>query len=194
MRKGVKDIVDDERTDKNTLHSYLDLYHELLAPLQYQATNVLEVGVFAGGSIKLWHDFFHNATVYGIDNLTLEQMQLEECLTNNQRVILMTGVDAYNEEFVITNFVNRHIQCDFMLDDGPHTLESMISFIKLYSRFMSDIGILMIEDIPDLKWTEILKTHVPENLKQYIHVYDLRQNKGQYNDIVFVINKNKLVY
>jgi hypothetical protein len=106
----------------------------------------------------------------------------------------MTGVDAYNEEFVIKNFVNRRIQCDFMLDDGPHTLESMITFIKLYSQLMSDIGILIVEDVKSLEWIEVLKSQVPEHLKPYVHVYDLRQNKGRYDDIVFVINKNKLVY
>jgi hypothetical protein len=190
----LKDIVDNERTDKNTLHSYLDLYYELLAPLQYRARNVLEVGVFAGGSIKLWHDFFPNATVYGIDNLTLEQMQLEDCITNNKRVTLMTGVDGYNEDFVKTNFVNTHIQCDFMLDDGPHTLESMITFIKLYSQLMSEIGILIVEDVKSLEWIAVMCEHVPEHLKPYVHVYDLRENKGRYDDIVFVINKNKLVY
>ena len=54
--------------------------------------------------------------------------------------------------------------------------------------------ILIVEDVKSLEWIEILKSHVPEHLKQYVHVYDLRQNKGRYDDIVFVINKNKLVY
>jgi len=34
-----------------------------------------------------------------------------------------------------------------MLDDGPHTLESMKQFIKLYSQIMTDDGILIIEDV-----------------------------------------------
>ncbi len=29
-----------------------------------------------------------------------------------------------------------------MLDDGPHSLDSMIQFIKLYSQIMTDDGIL----------------------------------------------------
>lgn len=190
----LKDIIDNVRTDKNTTHDYLDLYQELLAPLQLQATKVLEVGIWMAGSIKMWHTFFTNATIYGIDKLPLDQMDLEDWVKCNNRIILKTGVDAYNEDVVKTHFVNDGLIFDFILDDGPHTLESMIKFINLYSSLMSDIGILMIEDIPDLNWTEILKTYVPEHLKQYIHVYDLRQNKGQYNDIVFVINKNKLLY
>ena len=36
------------------------------------------------------------------------------------------------------------------------------------------------------------KSVVPENLKKYIQCYDLRANIGRYDDIVFVINKNKV--
>ena len=31
------------------------------------ATNVPEIGILDGESIKLWNDFFVNATVYGLD-------------------------------------------------------------------------------------------------------------------------------
>jgi hypothetical protein len=77
-----------------------------------------------------------------------------------------------------------------MLDDGPHTLESMKSFIKLYSQLMTDDGILIIEDVQEWDWIDILKNEVPEDLKQFIKVYDLRPNKGRYDDIVFSIDKS----
>ena len=51
-------IVDNSRTDKNTIHSYLELYQSLLVHKKNTAKNVLEVGIYCGGSIKLWHDFF----------------------------------------------------------------------------------------------------------------------------------------
>jgi cyclopropane fatty-acyl-phospholipid synthase-like methyltransferase len=76
-----------------------------------------------------------------------------------------------------------------MLDDGPHTLESMKQFIKLYSQIMTDDGILIIEDIQSFDWIEVLKNEVPEHLKKYIKIYDLRQNKDRYDDIVFSIDK-----
>jgi hypothetical protein len=38
-------------------------------------------------------------------------------------------------------------------------------------------------------WIDILKNEVSEHLKQYIKVYDLRENKGRYDDIVFTIDK-----
>jgi hypothetical protein len=77
-----------------------------------------------------------------------------------------------------------------MLDDGPHTLESMKQFIKLYSQIMTDDGILIIEDVPNRDWIGILENVVPEHLKPFVKVYDLRPNKNRYDDIVFTIDKS----
>jgi len=37
-----------------------------------------------------------------------------------------------------------------------------------------------------------LKNEVPAHLKPFIKVYDLRENKNRYDDIVFTINKNNV--
>ena len=60
-------IADNSRTDKNTLHSYLPLYQKLLGKKKLTSKNILEIGIFNGGSIKLWNDYFTNATIYGLD-------------------------------------------------------------------------------------------------------------------------------
>ena len=54
---------------------------------------------------------------------------------------------------------------------------------------MTDDGILIIEDVQEYEWIEILKLAVPDHLKNYIKVYDLRKNKNRYDDIVFSIDK-----
>jgi len=77
-----------------------------------------------------------------------------------------------------------------MLDDGPHTLESMKDFIKLYSQIMTEDGILIIEDVAAWEWIDILKNEVPEDLKPFIKTYDLRNIKNRFDDIVFVIDKS----
>lgn len=61
---SLEKIVDNSRTDKNTIHSYLSLYQKLLITKKETAKNVLEVGIYNGGSIKLWSDYFTNANVY----------------------------------------------------------------------------------------------------------------------------------
>ena len=182
-------LVDDTLTDKNTRHSYLELYETLLCNKKETAKNVLEVGIHKGGSIKLWKDYFTQATVRGIE-LYGDEFFIDEVRSTN-RIVLYTHTNAYDEGFFASEFVNKGVKFDFMLDDGPHTLESQMRFIALYSQVMADDGILMVEDVQDWSWIDHLKSQVPENLKQYIQVYDLRANKDRYDDIVFVINKSK---
>ena len=184
----LSDIIDNSRTDKNTQHSYLDLYQKLLYSKKDTAKNVLEVGVWEGGSIKLWNDFFSNATIHGVDMLHIDKMW--EGIKNNDKIILHTSTNEYDESFVNNTFLHKNIKFDFMLDDGPHSLESMKQFIKLYSRIMADDGILIIEDVQSWDWIEILSNEVTDNLKQFVKVYDLRKNKNQYDDIVFTIDKS----
>jgi hypothetical protein len=185
--KRLEELVDNSRTDKNTIHSYLPLYQKLLRKKKKTAKNVLEVGISRGGSIKLWHDFFTNANIYGLD--IINSYEVWDAIKNKDRIILHTYTDAYNIEIFTSNFLNKNIKFDFMLDDGPHTLESMIQFIKLYSQIMTPDGILIIEDVQSWDWISILKNEVPENLKKFIKVYDLRHVKGRYDDIVFTIDK-----
>ena len=175
------DLADNSRTDKNTVHSYLPLYQDLLIHKKESALNVLEIGIYQGGSIKLWHDFFTNATVYGLDIMPMDSVW--DTLKNNERIVLHS-CDAYD------NVDKFNMKFDFMLDDGPHTLLSMIQFIKMYTPLMTDDGLFVIEDVQSIEWIDILKESVPDYLKQYIKVYDLRQNKNRYDDIVFTIDKS----
>jgi len=187
---SLEELVDNSRTDKNTSHSYLPLYQKLLVSKKETAKNVLEVGINeGGGSIKLWSDFFTNAKVYGVDIITVDKIW--EGIKNKDNIIIYASTDAYNPYFFVDNFLNKNIKFDFMLDDGPHTLVSMIRFIKLYSNIMTDDGILIIEDIQSWDWIHILMNEVPEHLKKYIKTYDLRSYKGRWDDIVFTIDKSK---
>jgi hypothetical protein len=192
---SLEEIVDNSRTDKNAWHSYLPLYEKLLVSKKETAKNVLEIGIgdynqgiTNGGSIKLWYDYFKNAKVHALDICPLEKVW--DGIKNNDRILIYSSIDAYNNDFFVTHFLNKNIKCDFMLDDGPHTLESMKQFIKLYSQIMTEDGILIIEDVQSWDWLDILKNEVPENLKQFIKVYDLRHVKNRYDDVVFTIDKS----
>lgn len=185
---SLSDIVDNILTDKNTAHSYLDLYETLLSPKKLTAKNILEVGVSCGGSIKLWKDYFKNSIIYGLDIISIDNVISE--LKNDDRIVLHMSTDAYNVDVFTDIFLNKGIKCDFILDDGPHTLDSMKQFIILYSQIMTDDGILIIEDVPFIEWIDILKNEVPTHLKKYVKIYDLRHIKNRYDDIVFTINKS----
>ena len=187
------ELIDNKTTDKNTTHSYLDLYEKLLFSKKHTAKHVLEIGIgdFGdknGGSVKLWRDYFPNATIYSLDILPADRV-LDELLIDD-RVVLHTSTDAYNESVFNTHFLQKNMKFDFMLDDGPHTLESMVQFITLYSQLMEDDGILIIEDVQSISWLSVLQNAVPDHLKQFVKTYDLRENKNRWDDIVFTIDKS----
>jgi len=60
-------LINNSTTDKNTCHSYIHIYEELMAAKRESRVNVLEIGVQAGGSIQLWRDYFTQADVWGLD-------------------------------------------------------------------------------------------------------------------------------
>ena len=183
------DLVDNSITDKNTVHSYLYLYQTLLHNRKETAKNVLEIGIDNGGSIKLWSDFFINANIYGLDIIDINNPIISPTIINKKNIYLYCNTDAYNENVFNNFFKSKDMKFDFMLDDGPHTLESMKQFIVLYSQIMTDDGILIIEDVQSWAWIEILTNTVPDNLKQYVKTYDLRSIKNRHDDIVFTIDK-----
>ena len=78
-----------------------------------------------------------------------------------------------------------------ILDDGPHTLESMKACIQLYLPLLADDGILIIEDIQSMEWLDELRNEVSPDLRKYIKTYDLRTVKNRHDDILFVIDKTQ---
>lgn len=184
-------LVDNSRTDKNTTHSYLELYHSLLEKKKESATSVLEIGIGLvdhicgdGGSIKLWHDYFQNATVHAVDIRHIDEVW--GGIKNNDRIKIHSSQDAYSSSFV----KDLGTSFDFVIDDGPHTLNSMRDCIRLYLPMLKEDGILIIEDIQHFSWFDILTNEVPESFRQYVKTYDLRHVKGRYDDLVFTINKS----
>ena len=137
-------LINNKYTDKGTTHSYLDLYQKLLFPIKDTAKNILEIGIGDlgsknGGSLLIWKSFFTSATIYGVDILPKSRV-LDE-LINDKSIELYCETNAYDKNFI----KKLKVKFDFLLDDGPHTLQSQIDFITLYSPLLNDNGILILK-------------------------------------------------
>jgi len=179
-------IIDNSRTDKDTLHSYLETYEKLFKDKRLTSTEVMEVGVSNGGSIKLWNDYFLNASIYGLDIMDMRDSIRD--IKDYPRIKLFLNTNAYN--------INPHSfnkKFDIIIDDGDHQLSNQIIFVKNYLPILEEDGILIIEDIQRIEDIQILINETPEEYKKFIEVYDLRENKNRYDDILFVINKTKRI-
>jgi len=182
----LRKFIDNSRTDKDTLHSYLETYEKLFKDKRLTSTEIMEIGVSNGGSIKLWNDYFENASIYGLDIMDMRD-NIQD-IKDYPRIKLYLNINAYN---INTQLFNKKF--DIIIDDGDHQLSNQIIFIKNYLPILEEDGLLIIEDIQRIEDIQILTNETPEEYKKYIEVYDLRENKNRYDDILFVINKNKRI-
>jgi predicted O-methyltransferase YrrM len=183
----LRNLIDNSRTDKDTLHSYLETYEKLFREKRLISTAIMEIGVSNGGSIKLWNDYFSNASIYGIDIMDMRDI-IKDIKKDYPRINLFLNLDAYK---INPQLFNKKF--DIIIEDGDHELSNQIIFLKNYLPILEDDGILIIEDIQKIEDIQILTNETPEEYKKFIEIYDLRENKNRYDDILFVINKNKRI-
>ena len=81
------------------LHSYANFYGPILNSRRHTVANVLEIGVWRGGSLSGWANYFDNANVYGIDTINMFDINKHDgvdlTLPDNATFICD---DAYNAE------------------------------------------------------------------------------------------------
>lgn len=179
----LKVLVHGKHTDKNTVHSYIDVYDEYFASRKQSAKQVLEIGILEGGSIIMWQEYFQNAEVTALD-ITTQHLMTN---LNRDRIRMKIG-NAYTEETV--NMLSDR-KYDMILDDGPHTLDSMKYIATHYTPLLAEDGILVIEDVQDIAWFEPIRDAFPESVRDRVKLVDRRSIKGRYDDILIILDLAK---
>lgn len=172
-------LIDNANTDKNTSHSYVEVYERLFSPIRESCTKVLEIGVQEGGSIKLWNDYFPNAHIYGLD---IDFSKLRVDLSSPR--IHTSQCNAYSNDTIATL---EDGSFDIIIDDGPHTKESMIIFASKYSQLLKEGGISVIEDVQTMEWVSDIVKSFPKYMK--VDVIDRRHVKGRWDDILIIAKR-----
>lgn len=169
---------DPEFTDKDTIHSYVPEYENLMLRFKDIPFNMMEVGIQRGGSIVAWLKAFPRATVVGVDcqktvNITCDRYS--ELITN-----------AYDDEFMT---LIQPKSLDFIIDDGSHAYNDIRFACENYPKLLKSGGILVIEDIPDVKWIPKLRA-IATAQGCYTEVIDLREKKNRWDDVMLIIRKS----
>lgn len=165
-------------TDKEHLHHYVsEFYEAAFEPFQHRAINFLEIGIAGGASLKLWRDYFSQANIYAVDHQNKLHPSLESYLPR-LNVFFQNG---YSKSFAdsLPNF-------DIIIDDGPHTMDSQADCLRLYIDKLNPGGILVIEDIAAIEFTNTYKQLVG-NLEYQI--IDTRTKYNRYDNIMFIVRK-----
>lgn len=159
-------------TDKNTTHSYLDTFEELFKEFKEDRINVLELGIWRGGSIRLWCDYFTNGTVFGYDIVDIDEFP------HVGHKVIKNVCDISPTEF-------NEYPLTIAIDDGSHVLSDQLLFIQLIYPQLVEGGILVVEDIQNIE----SQKEVFDSLNISYTIIDLRSVKGRYDDVLLVFKK-----
>lgn len=171
-------------TDKNTTHSYIEAYERVFKPKRHDPVRIVEIGVFTGGSLRAWADYFDHAEseIIGLD-INLHLVRFDFSTPKIKTMIL----DATNREAVS----RLEGSFDFVIDDGSHALrDQMASYLLLKSK-MRPGGSYIIEDIQSMDDANMLKT-LAEDGGADAELVDTRHVKGRYDDLMLVIKNIKV--
>ncbi len=135
-------------TNVHKWHHYFDIYTKHFESYRNRPIRMLEIGVFRGGSLRMWKKYFHpDSTIVGIDiDKSCQDHQIPE-----QKVFVRIGSQA-DPEFLAK--VNEEFgPFDIILDDGSHkTHHQNLSFSALFRPALVDGGCYMVEDVHTNYW------------------------------------------
>jgi len=125
-------------TDKDTGHSYMETYENLFSRYDNTPVSLLEIGVFAGGSLKMWKDFFaEDSLIHGVD-LYPNYSNSADYHENVKDAILYEGN---------ATTIQLKEKFDIIIDDGSHIFEDVLLAMKNLWWNLKAGGIYIVEDV-----------------------------------------------
>lgn len=119
---------------------YFDIYHRHFARFIGQKINILEIGIYSGGSLEMWQTYFgEKCHIYGVD--------IEEVCKayENERVSVIIGDQG--DRVFWRNFKKNVKDIDILIDDGGHTPEQQRITLEEMLPHLRTGGVYLCEDI-----------------------------------------------
>ena len=114
-----------------------EIYPKHFGPRRDIIKTVLEIGVHAGGSLRMWEEYFPKAQIYGIDII--------DCFQDEGRIKFRQGNQA--DSAFLLDVTSEVGSWDIVIDDGSHVFnDQKVSFETLWPH-LSQGGLYAIEDV-----------------------------------------------
>lgn len=137
-------------TDKVHDHWYTPHYHRRFAELREEPVVLLEIGVggyadpAAGGeSLRMWRDYFPNATVVGLD-ISAKDPDLAPGCTIEQ--------GDQSDPRDLHRLGSTYGPFDIIIDDGSHVVDDVLQSWVVLWEYLADGGWYVIEDLQAAYW------------------------------------------
>jgi len=123
-------------TSKND-HGFIKIYQKHFSILKDQKINILEIGVERGDSLRMWREYFTNASICAID------LHDRNISVDNAEIL----IGDQSDHSFLQSVVNKYGTFDIIIDDGSHQSKHIITSFNFLFNHLSDNGIYVIEDL-----------------------------------------------
>jgi hypothetical protein len=132
---------------------YFKIYDREFLHLRGQKLNILEIGVYHGASLKLWHKYFQGkASIVGVD-INPECIKFNDPVNN-----IHVEIGSQDDPEFLNQVIKKYGPFDLIIDDGSHMVSHQIaSFNSLFINGLKDDAIYFIEDLEGNYWNNGLK-------------------------------------
>jgi predicted O-methyltransferase YrrM len=132
-------------TNSRHCHPYTLFYDNLFRRQKESSLKIAELGILDGSSLRMWQEYFTNATINGFEYNMNFVNQFKQ-LHNNDRISL-SYTNVNSKESIETSFIDANSTYDIIIEDTTHQFEDQIRVIEVAYQYLNPGGILIIEDI-----------------------------------------------
>ena len=184
---------------------YFEVYDRHFSKFRNKAPVVMEIGVFRGGSLQMWKDYFGTgAQIIGVD--------IDENTKGFEEEQICIEIGSQSDRNFLKLLKLKYPKVDILIDDGGHTMNQQITtFEEMFCHISSD-GVYLCEDLHTSYWKEYgggyrcqdSYIEYSKNFIDYIHAWfsvdpQLQENRYSrsmhslhYYDSILVIEKRRM--
>ncbi len=141
MQKSLVEITRKYDTDKSLSLNYINNFERHFNHLRDKPIKILELGVFHGGSLHMWHEYFSNGLVVGLDHdpnplrEMPERMRFYQGSQEDEALLDRIAAECAPDGF------------DIVIDDASHIGKlARASYRNLFQKHVKSSGIYVVED------------------------------------------------
>lgn len=157
---------------------FFDIYDSHLSYRQSDEMKVLEIGVYNGGSLYMWRNYFPNSSIVGVDIDPFTKRWEEK----DKNIKIYIG-DQCDTEF-LQKVCDEEGPFDLIIDDGGHENNQIITSLEFLFQHLKIGGTYVVEDTFASYWPNYScdrgKGTMGENLNPILKPFDKKSTSMEF--------------
>jgi hypothetical protein len=119
---------------------YFDIYDRHFQRFRGRKVNILEIGIYSGGSLEMWRCYFGSrCQIYGVD--------IEPACKAHESQFVKVFVGDQGDRAFWSRFKQEVDSIDIVIDDGSHLAQQQIVSLEELVPFIRPGGVYICEDV-----------------------------------------------